>query len=156
MFEYVILNTRILRMNDDGEMWGYMKGKKEWLLIENNGNNNGYNQISCGGKLYRRHRVLACVFLGLDINDPKSQVDHIDCNKLNNSLENLRIVSNQQNQWNRKDTKGYCWYERYKKFQANICLNGKHIHLGYFDNEDDARQAYITAKEEHHIFTSRA
>jgi len=77
-------------------------------------------------------------------------VDHIDGDKLNNSIENLRLVSHQQNQFNTK-AKGYTWYKKVKKWMAQICLDGKIIYLGLFDNEDESRAKYLEAKKKYHI-----
>lgn len=77
-------------------------------------------------------------------------IDHINGIKDDNRLCNLRSVTLQQNQWNTK-TKGYCWDKKYNKWRSQIKMNYKQIHLGYFDNEEDARQAYLEAKEKYHI-----
>ncbi len=82
---------------------------------------------------------------------PNRQLDHIDGNKSNNKIENLRLATNQQNSFNRKDVKGYTWVEHMKKWRATISLNGKHIHLGYFRIEKEARKAYLEAKKIYHI-----
>jgi len=54
-------------------------------------------------KIFKLHRLIYEVYYGT-IPD-KMQVDHIDNNKQNNNIENLRLVTNQQNQWNRKTSK---------------------------------------------------
>jgi len=77
------------------------------------------------------------------------QIDHINGIKDDNRIENLRSVTNQENQFNKKSTKGY--HLANKKWRAMICLNHKQIHLGYFDCQDDARDAYIEAKKIYHI-----
>lgn len=82
---------------------------------------------------------------------PKNLIDHIDGDKTNNRIENLRDVTNQQNHFNRAKTKGYTWYKSKNKFQAQIKLNGKNKNLGYFEKEEDARNAYLLAKEKYHI-----
>jgi hypothetical protein len=61
------------------------------------------------------------------------------------------MVTSQQNNFNRSEAKGYYWNKKNKKWKAYIFLNGKLHHLGYFVNEDDARQAYLDAKEKMHI-----
>ena len=38
------------------------------------------------------------------------------------------------------------------KFKAQIAINGKNKFLGYLVNEEDARKAYLDAKEIYHIF----
>lgn len=75
-------------------------------------------------------------------------IDHINCNKSDNRIYNLREINHQQNQFNRKDVKGYS-FNGYS-YTSQIQFNGKKIHLGSYDNENDARQAYIEAKKIYH------
>tara|TARA_R110000787_G_scaffold88827_1_gene188352 strand:+ start:925 stop:1401 length:477 start_codon:yes stop_codon:yes gene_type:complete len=88
----------------------------------------------------------------LDSSIVNNSIDHIDGNRLNNNIENLRVVTNQENQFNRTGAKGYYWNKG--KWKADIRLNGKNKHLGLFDNEDDARNAYLEAKKIYHIIKS--
>jgi len=83
-----------------------------------------------------------------------NSIDHIDGNTLNNNIENLRLVTHQQNQWNQTRAKGYSWCKKWNKWCAKIKLNTKNKHLGYFDNEDDAHNAYLEAKKKYHIIKS--
>ena len=78
-------------------------------------------------------------------------IDHININSLDNRIENLRVLSHQQNNFNRTNTKGYTWVKNTNNWRAEIKVNQKIIHLGYFTEEADARQAYLTAKEKYHI-----
>lgn len=80
---------------------------------------------------------------------PINQIDHIDGVRSNNKIENLRDVTNQQNQWNRITAKGYC--RTRNKFHAQININRKVKFLGYFHTEQEARNAYLKAKETYHI-----
>jgi len=112
----------------------------------------GYGQIKINGKLYKTHRLIYMYHNG-EITD-NLHIDHIDRDKSNNNIENLRLVTRQENQWNRGD-KGYCFHKRDNKFQASIKLNGKRIHLGYFDTAEEARAAYLEAKERLHIIQER-
>lgn len=82
----------------------------------------------------------------------KHNIDHKDRNKLNNLKDNLRIVTESQNQQNRElqsnnlsGWKGVSWHLYNQKWQAQIGVNGKPIHLGYFDTAEDAARAYNTA-----------
>lgn len=59
---------------------------------------------------------------------------------------NCRWVVWQKQMQNRR-AKGYHWIEQLKKWRAIIQVNGKKIHLGLFDEEEDARKAYQNAKE---------
>ena len=107
-----------------------------YKLIEKKSNNgDGYNRINCNEKSYRRHRIIGYAFLGLDINDGKKQIDHIDCNRLNNNINNLRVVNNQQNSFNKSKSRGYYWSKACNKYQAYISLNKILIHLGCFDTK---------------------
>jgi|TARA_R110000824_G_C14927509_1_gene648375 hypothetical protein len=116
--------------------------------------NKGYLLLQLNHKGKRKHyfihRLVAFCFLNLDIENPKSQVDHKDINPLNNFVSNLRIVSNQQNQFNR-NAKGYSWDKQANKWKAYIMLDGKHIHLGYYETEEEASKCYQDAKPIHHI-----
>lgn len=83
-------------------------------------------------------------------NQIPSIIDHINRNRSDNRISNLRIVTRQQNNFN-TDAKGFCWYKRDEKFKAQIQVDGKAIHLGYFNNAVDAREAYLKAKLKYHI-----
>ena len=85
---------------------------------------------------------------------PVNSIDHIDGNRTNNKIDNLRDVTNQQNQWNRTTAKGYVWSKFANKFQARIRLNGRQIHLGHFHTEQEARNAYLKAKEIYHVINT--
>jgi len=79
------------------------------------------------------------------------ELDHINGITHDNRICNLRSVTHQQNQWNRVNAKGYTWNKNHKKFQAQIKINMKHITIGYFNTEEEARNAYSQAKEKYHI-----
>lgn len=81
---------------------------------------------------------------------PVNQLDHIDGDKSNNKINNLRDVTAQQNQWNRTTAKGFYWNKERKKFASYINLNGKMITLGLFTTETEARNAYLEGKKKYH------
>ena len=88
------------------------------------------------------HRVI----LGLQPGD--GEVDHINHNGLDNRRSNLRVVSHKVNSRNRRKHKrntsghnGVVWEKKNKKWRARIDMNRKNIHLGLFDNIDDAVKA---------------
>jgi len=78
-------------------------------------------------------------------------IDHINGEKDDNRICNLRTVTHQENQWNRTKAKGYYWSKKANKWRAEIGVDGKKICLGSFDTEDEARLAYLQAKEKYHI-----
>ena len=81
-------------------------------------------------------------------------IDHINGFRDDNRIENLRSVTHQQNNFN-KDVKGYSWNKNENKWVSKIKINKREINLGYFDNEEDARQAYLEAKEKYHRFDGK-
>ena len=75
-------------------------------------------------------------------------IDHIDHNPHNNCRSNLRIATPQQNSMNRGKHKrnksgiiGVSWDKKNEKWLATIALNNKNIHLGRFDDFEEACQA---------------
>jgi len=85
-------------------------------------------------------------------------VDHHDKNGLNNTRENLRIATAAQNNANSKrgmnrgksKYKGVCRDEKCGKWRAGIKCQGKHIHLGMFEDEKQAARAYDEAAKKYH------
>ena len=99
-----------------------------------------------------RHRIPAHQFIYYIVNGKiVEQIDHIDNNKLNNRIDNLIEVTNQQNSFNRKDTKGYYFRKDRNKFRSQIKIDNVVIHLGYFNTEEEARQTYLDAKKIYHV-----
>ncbi len=130
--------------------------KNGWYEVENIVSiRDGYNTIRIDGKNIRRQRLIAYCFLGLKNIVGKSGgddcIDHINGNKLDNRVENLRITTHQKNNQNQTRAKGYCWIKHAKKWIAYIVVNYKRIHLGYYDTKEDAHQAYLNAKPIYHI-----
>ena len=98
----------------------------------------GYISIGFANRRYRANRLAWLFGYG---EDPGSwYVDHINGNKVDNSLENLRLVTNQQNQWNRPSSKGA--YRERDKFYASININGTQTRLGTFLTVEEAQAAY--------------
>ena len=93
------------------------------------------------------HQLVAEAFLNHKPCGLKLVVDHINNDKLDNRVENLRIVTQRENA-NRKHLKstskytGVHWQEDCKKWRAGIIINGKKYYLGIFTDEYDAHLAY--------------
>jgi len=107
----------------------------------------GYILIGIAGKIYKAHRL---AFLYMDGLMPEHDVDHINGVKSDNSWSNIRRATRSQNNINRKGTKGYYWSKSNGHYRSNISINGKTVDLGGFDNEQDARQAYLDAATRHY------
>ena len=102
------------------------------------------------GKHKLLHRILMNAPDGTD-------VDHIDGNPLNNRKCNLRICTHQQNLMNvakkKNNTsgfKGVYFNKQLQKFRAQINIDGKRKHLGYFEKAEDAYKVYCEACAKHH------
>lgn len=119
-------------------------------------NSVGYKQLFTylNGKFFKAYLVHRLIWETYNGEIPEGfEIDHINRNKLDNRLENLRLLTHKENLWN-KESKGYCWIATYKKWKATITANGVVKHLGYFKTEDKAHEAYIIAKQKYHIISS--
>lgn len=114
----------------------------------------GYGQVGIDGKHYRTHRL---VWLLVHGEWPEHEIDHIDQNKMNNRIENLRPATPSENQHNkglrRDNSTGYpgvTFNKAKNKFMAQISVKGKHIYLGLFATAEEAYRAYQLAKIKFH------
>ena len=115
--------------------------------------NDGYYTIKLNGKKYRLHRIIFACHHGYF----PEYIDHIDGDKLNNNIENLRECTKSQNTYNSKlmctNTSGYkgvSFIKEIKKYRVNMMINGKQKHLGYFENPIEAAKGYDKAAIEYH------
>ena len=162
MIEFKLKNRR-LRLYPDGVITcraihrGKETIKETWNNISFNDNGIGYLVVTIyvdgAPRNFYKHRLLHLARNpGWDIFDtsPNNIIDHINHNRRDNTSDNLRVVTTQQNQFNR-EVKGYSWHMGLGKWIARIKINNKLIHIGYYDNEEEAHAAYLKAKEELHI-----
>ncbi len=149
-YRIMVLNDTTIKCFRDGRVHALCKksnkyGKKgEWTERNNKPNNIGYIHIHISGKLYLAHRLIMLAFVG----ESDQEVDHINRIRNDNRFENLRYVTPSENNWNRDyvdNAKGYYWDKKLKKWRAYIRINNKQKHLGVFEKEEDARQAYLDA-----------
>lgn len=110
----------------------------------------GYRAIMVHSELYLAHRLIFLYHHGY----LPEFLDHIDGNPLNNDISNLREVTLQENQMNRKKNKsmngkptsskfkGVSWDKLNKKWQAYIYIDGKQKNLGFFIFEIEAAITY--------------
>lgn len=86
---------------------------------------------------------------------PHQQVDHIDGDRLNNTRENLRLASRADNQRNkgvpRNSSTGFKGVGPYgERYHARIRVNGRRVHLGYWDDPEVAALVYDAAARRFH------
>ena len=116
-------------------------------------NNRGYRRIRIKGKMYQEHRLIYA-YHNPDW-DESGEIDHINRIRDDNRIENLRVVTSQENKFN-ANARGYCWYKASQKWWAQIKVDGKMINLGHFVYKTDARLARVTAEKKYHIIEDRA
>lgn len=107
---------------------------------------NGYRLIKINQRCYSEHRLAWLLTNGAW---PDADLDHIDGDRANNRISNLRKVTSSQNNWNVPAGQGFSRL-RSGNFRAEIRANRKRIRLGTFNSEDGARAAYLAAKEKYH------
>jgi len=129
--------------NENGDVFN-KKGKKIGYL-----NNKGYLcssiKIDKKSKKIKMHQF---VFWYFNNYIPKI-IDHKNRIKNDNSLQNLRDISQQENCWN-TNTNGVSYHKQTKKWRARIGYKMKRIHIGMFDTQEEAINAYIKAKKIYH------
>ena len=123
--------------------------------------NPGYRIISLKGRLCMAHRIAWTIANGtipLEL-----QVDHINGNKSDNRLVNLRLCNGSENCRNRpapnrnkSGYKGVYWWKEKAAWRADIKVEGKHHYLGTFDTPELAHMAYCKAAAELHGEFARA
>lgn len=123
-------------------------------------NNNGYMQIRIDYKLYRAHH-LAWLYVYGEM--PSIFIDHIDGNRSNNAINNLRLASCSENSKNRGaqsnnkiGIKGVSFHKKSGKYRTSIVSDGKYTYLGLYDCPAAAHIAYQIAADKLHGEFARA
>lgn len=133
--------------------FGNVRNDKKNTLMTYHLKRGGYYQVALSSNssskdFYIHHLVIN--HFSNKPNDDNLVIDHLDRNRINNNINNLRWVSRSENGRNRTKQQGkytskysgIYFNKTYNKYLAQIRVNGKRIHLGYFDNEDDAFIVY--------------
>lgn len=114
----------------------------------------GYIRISLNDKRYYAHRLAWFYVYGTW---PKEQVDHINSNRTDNRICNLREATKSQNMINTKlrknnksGIKGISWRKDLKKWHARLTIDKKIICIGNFFNLNDAKLAIENARIKYH------
>lgn len=148
----------LYKVTDDGRVWSVPRraqirgGGFRWTIprwLKPTLMKNGYLAVTlCRGandqKTHHVHKLMAEAFL-TPISG-RNFVDHVDRDKENNLLENLRITTNSANCHN-TNAKGYCFDKQTGRWMAAIKVNYKRQFLGRFDTPEEARAAYVEAKQ---------
>jgi hypothetical protein len=120
-------------------------GKKAGTL-----NKAGYIAILINRKSYLAHRLAWLYVYGVW---PDKNIDHIDRDRSNNAISNLRLATQAENQQNvglRIDNVSGCtgvYLHAYGKYEAYITKNSKRIYLGVYETLSQARDARLKARQ---------
>lgn len=138
--------------------WKTKRGSRAKGSMAGRVTNMGYWQVNVQGKHYMAHRL---VWTLVNKAQPPHMLDHIDGDKTNNRIENLRLAPRGQydNMQNKRAAQnstsslvGVSWHKSAQKWKAQICVDRKVKHLGLFTSPEEAHAAYLQAKQQHHTF----
>lgn len=115
------------------------QSRQEGDTLGSSGGSHGYLSVAVGGKAYLAHRLAWFYVHG----EWPEQIDHIDRDRHNNRIANLRSCTNQENNWNKVGATGATWSARRQRWVAKIGHNSKTHTLGYFATLDEARACYL-------------
>jgi len=115
----------------------------------------GYRRIRLNGQRWNAHRLAWLFATGSDPGD--FTIDHINRDPNDNRIENLRLATTQQQSGNQglwatntSGAKGVYWNKQNRVWHAQIMLNGKKKHLGFFSKKEQAAAAYQKAAADHY------
>lgn len=138
-FEYDPLTGFLRSRKRKGKRWVSKPGDLGYLKIRLNGSRS--KAMAC-------HRIVWLLNTG---EWPRGEIDHINRNRADNRMENLRDVPKHINASNRPDAAsmtGTTWHPDKRKWKAKIQQNNKCIHLGYFNTQIEAHEAYLRVRRE--------
>lgn len=120
---------------------------------------NGYTYITVDYQHYRAHRLAWLWVFGVW---PNGDIDHINRERSDNRISNLRSVTKSENQQNRSINSnnksgfmGVSWHGKSLRWQAHIRTNGKSRNLGTYLTPEAASAAYIAAKKQQAPFLEK-
>ena len=138
---------------------------KDKFIAENRNNKNGYIYCKLNGKNYRKHRIIALQFIPNPENKP--EVDHIDGDRKNNRIENLRWATRSENNSNKKSYKqqkiqyveelpaDYIPITHYNNYQFEDCYYSPSEDKFYYDEGDFARIICINTSDGYERFGTK-
>jgi hypothetical protein len=139
----------------DGKLYWRIKPRYQTCIGTEAGyvNKRGYRAVGWNKRLYRAHRIVFLMHYGY----MPEQIDHINGNRDDNRIENLREATASQNQWNRganiKNATGHKnikWVDRLKKFVVAIAIEKRSKHIGVYADLESALQAASAARSNLH------
>lgn len=139
---------RKLKLNENYSVsnLGNVRNDKTGQLLKQYKNKGGYLSVSIPNKNYRVHRLVGFAFIPNPENKPC--IDHIDNNRSNNNLNNLRWVTHTENNCNMSvpkknkiGVKGVYWNKIENLWEAKITYKKWDYHLGFHRTKEEAIEA---------------
>ena len=131
------------------------KGKAKAGVVAGCVGRDGYTVLCIFNRQYSAHRIVWLLAYGEDNVD--KEIDHIDHNRRNNRLDNLRLAATSNNQHNAQISsrntsgiKGVSWDNTSRRWRAMVMLNGKMHRFGTHLTKEAAAQAVIEGRERLH------
>jgi hypothetical protein len=131
--------------------WKQRKAGVTVGMVAGSVNDTGYRSIKIGGRSYFAHH-LAWAYIHGEWPAADMDMDHINLQKDDNRIANLRIATTSMNNANRaicrnntSGRKGVTWNKQAGKWMAQIRVNGQRKYLGLFSDLDSAHAAYVRA-----------
>jgi len=156
----VIINDRKIKYEDEEVYWWYSHCRRRpvknprWIMFKQTitkTRSKQYKTIEIKGRKYKVHRVIYKIHnpdWNIDDNSNFNLIDHIDRDGLNNNIDNLRVVTNQQNSFNR-NFKGYSFDKRHNSYRVRIMIDGESKSFN-FKTEEEAIKKRAELKKQYH------
>lgn len=142
-------NTGVFTLRAHGNIGGPKVGRIAGTVIAA-----GYRVLSIKRYLYRAQSV---AWLYVHGEWPPDLIDHINGDRDDNRISNLRLCSHTQNMRNRRKPhlnssglKGVSWCKRQQRWHVQIKADRKTHNIGYFKDKFEAHAAYCRAAEKYH------
>jgi len=126
-------------------------------------NDNGYVQIMVKNKKYRSHRLAWLYMYG---EFAEGMIDHVNRNKKDNRISNLRILNTAENTrnsdrpglGNKSGMRGviYAKKNKYKKWKVSFIINKKHLYFGSYEDLEEAKRVCVAKKKEFNYYPSES
>ena len=151
--------TRLENMQINPRVNKHLIGKEAGRIQRLKNRKTPYRIIAFIGNNIKAHQ-LAWFYMTGSWPPDGYEIDHINGDGLDNRISNLRLLTRSENQFNIKHhaacksgTIGVTWVPYRKdgggKWRAMLVKDYKNVHLGYFDNYQDAVKARIRGEQEH-------